>query len=681
MASVQGVIHGGPNPIVGGRVRLWQTNTTASGATYGSQAIELSAGQTVTTSASGSFSFDNTNYPYTCTSGQYAYITVTGGNTGATGTNVNSVHMAVLGPCTSLSTDAQKSATRIFMSEASTVATAYALSNFISEDPSHLGDGDQRVWVNAPTTNNDPTGSCSLTAGVTTSCTGAGLAHAFQNAVNLVDMISFTGSMPTGAARSTLPANASASVPAALVNTLANAIQSCVNSTGLSSTGDTTSCSLLFGYTTLPDSYPTPTGIPAAPTDTLMAMVNLAKHPTGYDTSSVANIYLLTPSVGAGFAPALTKKPTDFSMGILYPASTVGSTASTFNGVFSVSLDAAGTVYTSDTLGTSGTANRVFSLSAGGTGNWVSSTAATFYNAKHIATDTAGHVWLANDGSTVATAHINCFNTADGSSCTDISKSSTPYPYYAWALSVDRSNNVWIGSATTNANYYQLWQTPAGSATPATMSGIQKQNVEGMAFDSNQNLWIGYYSSTSTANSTSAYLPKAATGYGTYTEFTLPSPASGSTYYVKGVAVDGSNRPVFAAKSAVATLTPSFDSNGYVTGIASSTSLATSGAYPTMNQVDGQGVEWNGYDTTSGVTIYATMNGTANFLSLAPCQLASAAATCATSISDPDAIAIDDAGTLWVGYGASGAAGLIQVIGTAAPTWSQLSYGHPGTMP
>jgi hypothetical protein len=42
-------------------------------------------------------------------------------------------------------------------------------------------------------------------------------------------------------------------------------------------------------------------------------------------------------------------------------------------------------------------------------------------------------------------------------------------------------------------------------------------------------------------------------------------------------------------------------------------------------------------------------------------------------------VAIDSTGSLWVSSVAND--GIIQVIGTAAPTWPQLSYLKPAVMP
>ena len=154
MAAISGIIHGGPNPVKYSNITLWETVTagiphsvggTAASSGYGSTAQILAS---TTSDGFGSFSF-NPSTPYVCDAGEYAYITSTGGYTGSNTANGNSVEMAVIGPCSSLSV-ANRANTSIYMSEVSTVAAAYALGNFITEDPSYQGAGLQRVYIGAP---------------------------------------------------------------------------------------------------------------------------------------------------------------------------------------------------------------------------------------------------------------------------------------------------------------------------------------------------------------------------------------------------------------------------------------------------------------------------------------------------------------------------------------------------
>ena len=141
--------------------------------------------------------------------------------------------------------------------------------------------------ITAPA-NNNATPKCSglrdAADGLTAlSCKAAGLAHAFANAYNLVDQVTFSaGQFPTGAARLTLPHNNQATAPQTMVNTLANILQSCVDSAGgtvgtfssyTPGGGASTRCGDLFYYAT-------PPGSTTPPTNTLQAALNIANYPT-----------------------------------------------------------------------------------------------------------------------------------------------------------------------------------------------------------------------------------------------------------------------------------------------------------------------------------------------------------------------------------------------------------------
>jgi len=84
-ADLTGVIHGGPNPVVGATVTLYATQSNG----YGGAGLQLAQ---TTTSSNGGFSFNSSSY--TCPAGQQAYITAAAGNTGGNTTNVNSLLMA-----------------------------------------------------------------------------------------------------------------------------------------------------------------------------------------------------------------------------------------------------------------------------------------------------------------------------------------------------------------------------------------------------------------------------------------------------------------------------------------------------------------------------------------------------------------------------------------------------------
>ena len=310
-ANIAGILHGGPNPVVGATVTLYATQSNG----YGGAGLQLAQ---TTSGSGGGFSFNAASY--TCPAGQYAYITAAAGNTGANTANANSLLMAALGPCASLS-----ATTNIWIDEPTTIAAAYALSNFITVS----GTGSAMVvGVSAPANNNATAGSCTGT-GAAMTCKAAGLGHAFLNAANLASASNISGlstTAPTGQSYATPPSNPTTAatavalqnvVPQQLINSLANSVQACVNSTGTTGAADTTSgCGQLFTNTTTPTTFSSNVTFTNKPTNTLQALVNLAKFPF-MTAGAVTNIFNI--SAGSGFyQPILTAAPPDYSISILF---------------------------------------------------------------------------------------------------------------------------------------------------------------------------------------------------------------------------------------------------------------------------------------------------------------------------------------------------------------------------
>jgi len=346
---IAGIIHGGPNPVVGAEVIIYATTSTGYG--VGAQlqeATQVGASTHQDTSSTGNFSFTG---GFTCPAGAYAYIVAYGGNSGA-GNNPNSVLMAALGACSSLYSGTTYTGPVVWVDELTTVAAGYALSNFIGITGNAVGG--YTVGIGADSTNAAATG-CVHNAfyGLATcpTTTGAGLAHAFANAAALV-------STSTGQANTTTAT--SAIIPNPLINALGNILQACVNSTGggtNASTGlpttttsasgttyDGTNCGALSAFT----SYTlngTPTGTLVAAGNTLGFVQNLAKHPGGSSTtfnsacasgssgatSAATCIFSLsTPNVY--YTPNMSAAPPDWSLSIQWPKGSFSSTTNATTG-------------------------------------------------------------------------------------------------------------------------------------------------------------------------------------------------------------------------------------------------------------------------------------------------------------------------------------------------------------
>jgi streptogramin lyase len=256
LAEIAGHVHGGQQPIAGAKVYLYAAGSTG----YGAGAISLlnSPGYTLT-DANGAFSFNGLYSLAACqTAHQQVYAVAVGGNPGA-GTNDSSVLMSAVGDCANLT-----SSSYIWINEVTTVASAYALQQFMSPGT---------VEVGASATNL------------------IGLQNAFLAVPNLVGL-------STGNALATTPAG-NGTVPQAEIYYLSNILAACVNSTTGSSP-----CSNLFAAATPPGG--------TAPVDTLGAILDIALNP-GHNVSA---LYLLPPPVVA--FPTSFAQPNDWTIAVKY---------------------------------------------------------------------------------------------------------------------------------------------------------------------------------------------------------------------------------------------------------------------------------------------------------------------------------------------------------------------------
>ncbi len=198
-ATLGGAVHGGQQPVSGATVMLMLPGAT----TYGAGATILAS---TSTDTSGAFTLP----PYTCPANSgLVYLLATGGNSGS-GSNSALAEAALLGPCNLLTP-----ATFINITEVSTVAAAYGLAPFASVSSSGAGIG-------------------------TTTANRQGLNNIFGATNNLVNA-------QTGNARGASEL-AGMVLPQAELNTLADILASCVNSSG--STSPTAPCGMLFSAAT-----------------------------------------------------------------------------------------------------------------------------------------------------------------------------------------------------------------------------------------------------------------------------------------------------------------------------------------------------------------------------------------------------------------------------------------------
>jgi hypothetical protein len=604
------------------------------------------------------------------------------------------------------------------------------------------------VGVSSSGNNDAGSGSCTVTSGVTTNCQAAGLAHAFLNAANLVHASNISGldsTAPTGAVYASPPSNSTTSlssstqpallnvVPQQLINSLADSVEACVNSNGT-----TTPCTTLFTNTTVSSNYTSNTTYTTAPTNTLQALVNLAKFPF----TGVSGVY----GVGSGnsyYQPSLTAAPPDWSIAILWRSYGSGG-ANQIGSVYYTALDINDDVYTSGLTsvaagGEAGAAPVIANaLTSDGVGIW-SAPAQISTNTTNVcnvyggtalldppcmaATDTLGHLWVAigqadaaqaSPGAGFTTGYLAQVSTSAGAVTQFTVPSANDDPL---GLAVDKSNDVFFSTSNVSGtdNLYELPQGSTSSTTPTIVSFggtafASSHSLGSLAFDASGNIWGSHNSGSGTG-----YIYGANTG-------TFPAEAFGSAVAdcnncsgggigtegtnsePSGSVVDASGNYWFTGQKGLYEV-PAGGGAGAGTGSTAYT-LGSSNQQMRLLGIDGAGTIFVPDNDSNGPANPLAAGGPTEpspvlriFYPAFPTQLTVAIAGCnvgtatgnttciTTNAGAPNNqmfyqamnVAIDSTGSLWVSSVAND--GIIQVIGTAAPTWPQLSYLKPAALP
>ena len=463
-AALHGRVHGGQNPIVGANLYLYAADATGYG--KASDSLLNSPGY-VTTDSNGNFSITS---DYTCPSATtQVYLYSVGGNPGAGGVNSAAGLLAGLGSCGLLT-----STTSIIVNEVSTVATAYSIAGYAT-DATHVS-------------------SSSTTLAAT------GVANAFATVANLE-------TLGTGQALATAPASGGI-VPQAEIDTLANILAACINSSGPSSAPCTTLLSnALSGGTT-----------GTQPTDTATAAINIAHHPI----ANMANLFALQ-TANSPFMPDLSAVPNDFTIAIVIN----GGAGSEFGFPNYVAIDASGNVWMTN-LSPYGLGHGSVSEFSN-TGVNINNTGYFGFGMSYpmgIAIDATGNVWTANLGDHAV---------GDTFSGTISKLSSTgailnPYGLSGsgftagsfsggYGIAIDANGNVWAGSANydmsnpqgpyDNGHGTSIVELDSSGDVLSGASGFTGGGINGplgVAIDNSGNVWtansgnwtISEFSSTGT---------------------------------------------------------------------------------------------------------------------------------------------------------------------------------------
>jgi streptogramin lyase len=611
--ALTGEVHGAQQPISGTKVYLFAAGTDG----YASAPTSLltSAGGYVTTNSNGDFNITG-DWMCPAAPGDQVYVVATGGNPGNSGgqSNPNLVLMSALGSCEDLT-----SSSVIWVNEVTTAASAYALAAFIGYAESNPTAG-TAPNLGAPASGSSCNAAANWLSTGPNTCDYIGLKNAFGILSDLVNR-------STGAA---LTGTATAVAPQARLNTLANILASCVNSTG-GTAGDGSTCGTLFKDTTSAS-----TGV--APTDTLQAVFNLARN-QGPSATVTASLFGL-PSPTPPFQPGLTAAPEDWTLPITLSGGGM-------DGPTAMGLDGAGNVWAVSY-------NGALSAFAPG-GSPIFATGITGYGLDEsygLTIDGNGNVWATNEESSGINNGLGTVS--------EFSNSGQPLSgsqgydaggiYYPEALAADSDGSVWVANYGDSSVSHL---SSSGSADSGALTAASIEYPDAIAVDANHNVWV--------ASETTSIITKISDGGTVFTPITCCDEAA-------GLAIDA-NGYVWSANYAGSSV--SLVSNA---GSVISSGYAGGGLdQPSDIAVDGGGTVWVANFHGNSLTELAGASSAEPGKALSP----STGFGMNANLIEPYAIAIDASGNVWTSnfatVPAEGQQGtLTEFVGLATPVRAPL---------
>ena len=604
---IKGVVHGGQQSLNGAHIYMYAASTAGYGGS-GIAASSSNASTSLLTAATGNPADGNGNFyvitdeagnfdingAYACTPNTQVYLYSVGGDPQVngigtpSGANQAATLMAVVGNCASATpSGAFPGVTFVAMNEISTAVTAFALAGF-STDPLHIG---------AP----------SAVAGHAAS--GSGLANAFNTALNIVNQA-------TGLPNPTFPINSKVTVPVTRINTVADFLAACVNSSGVGSAG----CSTLFTNTT----YST------APTDTATAAINFAQNPNGNVAALIGLITNTSP-----FQPFFSSA-NDLALTLNYAGGGL-------NEPFGIAIDGAGNAWVANFAN-----NAVTEISS--TGTYLSGasgyTGGGLDTATGIAIDSSGNAWVTNQLASSVTKISGTGAFLSGTNGYTGGGLNQPV-----GIAIDVAGNAWAVNITQNS-------VTEFSSTGAVLSGASGYSGGGMnepnaiAIDGSGNAWMSS-ETNSTANEFSS-LGTALTGITGYTGGGLSSP--------HGIAIDSSGN-AWLADYGGNRVTELSNAGAPLSGVAGYIVGSMNG--PSGIAIDGAGNAWMPNYRANSVTKLSsagTISSGTGFYT-------------GGGLSEPNAIAIDSSGNVWTTNQAGSS--VTELVGAAAPVITPIVAGLP----
>jgi hypothetical protein len=559
----------------------------------GSDAI----GEYVATKSDGSFTITGN---YTCTAGAQVYLYSLGGDAGS-GANSASGLLEALGQCPVSGTFAVTTP-YVVVNEVTTVAAAFSLAGFAT-DATHIG-----------------------SSGTTQA--QAGIANAFVNAATLANIV-------TGTAPAATP-SANGTVPQAELNSIANILAACVNSSGTSSTG----CSTLLADARSSGS----TGTVA--TDTATAAINIAHNPA----ANVAALYGLQLA-STPFQPSLTTQPADFTVTLLIPINVAQLAVDASGNVWGCGYNSANII----SLFEFSSNGALVSPAAGYAGGGLGTATSICYGP--VAIDPSGNIWTLTGNSSTNVPSLSGFL----SSGTPITGS--PFTGnglgYQRAIAIDGTGNIWVANGGTSASTSTISKFSrsgvAFSGSPFKNNGLN--NPSSLAIDSSGNVWV-YGTVLSKFTSTGA----AASG----------SPFGSVSHNQTPIAIDASNN-VWLEDPSYSGLVKLSNAGVAYSGSPFTGGGAANGSYGLA--VDGLSAIWADSQSTSFGP------GTLNELADSGAAITPSSGYVLQGVDETnDPIVVDPSGSVWVVDDLSGTSGdtpaITITIGAASPVVTPLSVGE-----
>ncbi len=408
--AVAGRSFGGQQPVSGALILVVAMGTTG----YGSTGTTLAS---TFTDSNGNFGFAPGAYtcPQTDTP---VYLMGIGGDAGTGTNNGSAVEAAALGTCSNAKSSF------VVMNEVTTAATAFVLSHFFSTTLG--GVNGQNDWFGGPSTGS-----------AVTTVYSRGLAMGDE--VTIPSIINNrTGSANQNHTGYTVESNK--------INTIANILAACVNSSGAKNSTETqTPCGKLFNFTQ--------NNSAVRPSDTLQAAVQMALYPA----SKVTQLYNLIEST-APFAPYLSQAPNDWTIGVSYTSTGLGLAVDTGT-VSTLDIDASGRVWFPSNA--SGHAGAAYFDPASQTFNGPFNST-SLVHPQQVAIDANGVAWY-NDS---ATATVPGYLTSSPMSAVSVSLPGT----LSNTLSIGADDRVNIG--ITNGSLFELAQVSADRSSYSVEQGV-----------------------------------------------------------------------------------------------------------------------------------------------------------------------------------------------------------------